>query len=113
MAQPLVHQAAVHFKAMVLLLFLIPLLLPLFVGLCVWSLFFYVALNVFYSFAIILMGKRGLVALLCLMTVSVLWLFLVGLQCVSVVFLDYYLMLMVLVGRQCLTQYQLNIWKLC
>ena len=50
------------------------------------------------SFSIILMGKRELVALLCLsswclVTVIVLWLFLkvpwVGLQCVSVVFPDH------------------------
>ena len=40
-------------------------LFPLFEGLCVWSLlvFRYVVLSVVSSFAIIFVGKRGLVAL--------------------------------------------------
>ena len=69
--------------------------LPLFVGVLCWSLFWYALLCVLYSSAIILMRKRELVALLqwsflCLVTVYVLWHFLVvtlvGLQCVTVVF---------------------------
>ena len=68
---------------------------------CVWSLFCYSVLCP-PSFAIVLMGKRErereLVALFflsswCLVTVSVLWLFLAvpkfGLQCVIVVFPDH------------------------
>ena len=59
---------------------------------------FYAVLCVFSSFAIILIGKRELFALIvlsswCLVTVIVLWLFLtvpsVGLQCMIVVFLGH------------------------
>ena len=64
------------------------------------SLLWYVLLyvGVLYSFAIILTGKRGLIALLllsfgCLVTINALWLFLmvswVGLQFVIVVFPDH------------------------
>ena len=72
--------------------------LPLFVGVLCWSLFWCALLYVLSSFAIILMRKRELVAMLllsflCLVTVNVLWLFLivawVGLQFVIVVFPDY------------------------
>ena len=67
----------------------------LFSGVLCWSLFWYALLYVLSSVAIILKGKRELVALLllsfgCLVTVNVLWLFLkvrwVGLQCVNVAF---------------------------
>ena len=63
-----------------------------------WSSFGYALLCVLYSFVIILTRKRELVALLllslgCLVTVNVLWLFLmvpwVGLHCVIVVFPDH------------------------
>ena len=65
---------------------------------CVCSMFCCALFCVFSSFAIIVMGKRELVALLCLSSwllviVIVLWLFLmvpwVGLQCVIVVFPDH------------------------
>ena len=68
------------------------------VGLCVCSMVCCALLCVLSSFAIILIGKRELVALLCLSSwcfviVIVLWLFLtvpwVGLQCVIVVFPDH------------------------
>ena len=70
------------------------LLLPLLVGALCLCLFCYAVLCAVSSFAIILMKKRELVALLvtslCLVNVSVLWLFLtvpwVGLQCVIVAF---------------------------
>ena len=81
---------AVRSKAAVLLLLIHCLvLLQLF-----WSLLCYAVLSVFSSFAIILMRKRELVALLklsscCLVTVCVMWLFLmvswVGMQCMTVV----------------------------
>ena len=67
------------------------------VGLCVCSLLCCALFCVISSFAIILMGQRALVALLCLsscclVTVIVLWHFLMvpwsGLQCVIVVFPD-------------------------
>ena len=66
-------------------------------GVLCWVLFWYALLNVISSFAIILTRKRQLVALLllsfgCLVTVNVLWLFLmlpwVGLQFVIVVLSD-------------------------
>ena len=66
-------------------------------GVLCLSLFWYTLLCVLSSFAIILKRKRELVALLlssyvCLVTVNVLWLFLmmpwVGLHCVIVVFPD-------------------------
>ena len=61
-------------------------------GVLCWSLFWCVFLCVLSSFAIILMKKRELVALLCLPGI-VLWLFLAmpwpGLQCVIVVFPDH------------------------
>ena len=72
--------------------------LPLFVGVLCWSLFWCALLYVFSRFATILTRKRELVALLllffgCLVTVYVLWLFLmvprVGLQFVMVVFPDH------------------------
>ena len=62
------------------------------------SLFLYALLCVHSSFAIILKGKRKLVALLllsyrCIVTINVLWLFLTkpwaGQQCVVVVFPDH------------------------
>ena len=66
------------------------------VGFCVCSMFCFVLLCVLSSFAIILMGKRELVALLCLSSwslVIVMWLFLavpwVGLLYLIVVFPDY------------------------
>ena len=71
---------------------------PLFVGVLCLSLFCYALHCVHSSFAIILKGKRKLVALLllsyrCLLTVNVLFIFLtvpwIGLQCVIVVFLDH------------------------
>ena len=68
------------------------LLLPLFVGVLCLVLVCYAVLSVlFSSLAIILMGKRELVVLLCLPDVCVLWLFLTvpwgGLHwCVIVVF---------------------------
>ena len=48
---------------------------PLFVGFCVCSLFCYALLSILSSFAIILTGKRELVALLQMATVllTVLW----------------------------------------
>ena len=58
-----------------------------------WSLFWYSLLSVLIGFAIILIRKKELVALLllsfgCLVTLSIMWLFLmvlwVGLQCVLV-----------------------------
>ena len=77
-------QAVVRSKE-VFLLFLINclLLFPLFIlflGVCVWSLFYYSVISFFTCFAIILTGKRELVVLLelfswCIVTVSVLWLF--------------------------------------
>ena len=72
---------AVGSKAVVLLSLIHRLLLlTLFVGFCVWSLFYYSVLCVFlhvFFFAIIMMGKRKQVAFLwlssrCLVTVSVL-----------------------------------------
>ena len=72
--------------------------LPLFVGVLHWSLFWYALLYVLSSFTIILTRKRELVALLllsfgCLVTVNVLWLFLmvpwVVLQFVIVLFPDH------------------------
>ena len=90
--------AAVCSKVVVLLLIHCLLLLPLSVGLSVWSLFRYTVLSVLSSFEIISPRKRELVALLylfprCHVAVSVLCLFLtvpwVGLQCVSVAFLGH------------------------
>ena len=89
--------AAVHSKAVVLLLLLIYCLInfPLLVGDLFLSLFCYALLCVHFSFAIILKRKRKLVALLllsyrCIVTIDVLWLLLkvpwVGLQCEIVVF---------------------------
>ena len=67
---------------------------PLFVGILCLSLLCYALLCVHSSFAIILKGKRKLVALLllsyrCIVTINGLWLFLVGLQYVIVVFPNY------------------------
>ena len=68
------------------------------VGFCICSLFCCSLLCVISSFTIILVGKRGLLALpclssCCLVIVIVLWLFLtvpwVGVQCVIVVFPDH------------------------
>ena len=83
--------AAVHSKAVVLLLLIYCLMyFPLFVGVLRLSLFCYALLCVRSSFAIILKRKRKLVALLllfyiCVVTINVLWLFhtvpWVGLQC--------------------------------
>ena len=72
--------------------------LTLIVGALCWSLFCYAFPCVVSSLTIILTRKRKLVALLklsswCLVTVSVLWLFLkipwIGLLCVIVVFTDH------------------------
>ena len=72
--------------------------LPLFIVVLCWSFCRYALPWVFSSFAIILTRKRKLFALVllfagCLLTVNVLWLFLmvpwVGLQCVIVVFPDH------------------------
>ena len=71
---------------------------PLFLGVLCLYLFCYAFLCVHSSFAIILERKRKLVVLLllfyiCIVTINVLWLFLVvpwvGLQCVIVVFPDH------------------------
>ena len=71
---------------------------PLFVGVLCLCLFCYALICVHSSFAIILEGKRKLVALLLLFyrrvdTINVLWFFhtvsWVGMQCVIVVFPDY------------------------
>ena len=93
---PPVGSAAVHSKAVALLLLIqCFFLLPWFVGFYAWSLFCSAILSVLSSFAIISPRKRELVALLafsswCPVTVIVfvfssrcLW---VGLQCVIVVF---------------------------
>ena len=70
----------------------------LFVGVLCLSLFCYALLCVHSSFAIILKGKRKLVALLllsyrCIVTINVLWLFITvpcdGLLCVVVLFPDH------------------------
>ena len=72
--------------------------LPLFVEVLHWSLFWNSLLCVLCSFAIILTRKRELITLFllsfrCLVTVNVLWLFLmvplVYLQCVIVIFPDH------------------------
>ena len=74
------------------------LFLPMVVGFCVCSLFWYALLSVLSTFVIILLRKRELIAILylsscCLMTLSVLWLFCtatwVCLLCVIVVFPDH------------------------
>ena len=85
--------AAVFSKAVVLLLLLL-LIVSLIVGFCNCSMFCCAILCVHSSFAIISMGKRELVASLCLSSlclVIVVWLFLtmprVCLQFVMVVFL--------------------------
>ena len=71
---------------------------PLFVGVMCLSLFCYALQCVHSSFAIILIRKRKLVALLlvsynCIVTINARWLFLavpwVGLQCVIVAFTDH------------------------
>ena len=66
----------------------------LFVGVLCLSLICYALLCIHSSFAIILKRKRKLVTLLllsyrCIVTINVLWLFLVGLQFVIVVFPDH------------------------
>ena len=74
--------AAVHSKAVVLLLLIYFLLyFPLFVGALSLSLICYALHCVHSSFAIILKAKRKLVALLllscrCIVTINVMWLFL-------------------------------------
>ena len=74
--------------------------IPMFLGVLCLSLFYYALLGDHSSFASILKRKRKLDALLllsyrCIVTVNVLWLFLtvpwVGLQCVIVVILTYFL----------------------
>ena len=67
---------------------------PLFVGVLCLSLFCYALLCVHSSFAINLKRNRKLVALLllsysCIVTINVLWLFLVGLQYVIVILPDH------------------------
>ena len=94
---------AAHSKMVVLFLLIYCFVcLPLFVGVLCSSLFWYALLYVLFSFAIILTRKRELIDLLllsfgCLVTVNVLWLFLmvpwVGLQIVIVVFPDHTLLL--------------------
>ena len=86
-------------KTVVLLFFHLSFFVPpLFAGVLRWSLIWYALLCVLSSFVIILTRKRELDALLllffgCLVTVNVLWLFLMvpwlGLQCVIVVFPDH------------------------
>ena len=62
---PPVAKAAIRSKAVVLLLLIYCFMyLPLFVDVLCWSLFWYALLCVLSSFAIILTGKRELVALL-------------------------------------------------
>ena len=95
---PPVALTAVRSKAVVLLLLIYCLMyFLLFVGVLWLSLFCYALLCVHSSFAIILKRKRKLDASLllfyrCFANLNVMWLFLtvpwVGLQCVSVVFLD-------------------------
>ena len=96
---PPVAKVAVRSKAVVLLLLIYSLMyFPLFVWVLCLSLFCYALLCVHSSFSIILKRKKKLVALLllsnrCIITISVLWLFLkvpwVGLQYVIVVFPDH------------------------
>ena len=78
-------------KAMVQLLLIHCLLsLPLFVGVCVWSLFCCLVLSVLSSFTIISLRKRELAALLNYMWLLVFCVFSSrchGLQCVTVAFL--------------------------
>ena len=83
-----------------------------------WSLVWYTLLLVLSSFAIILKRKRELVALLllffgCLVTVNVLWLFLMvpwaGLQCVIVVYPDHTYFLLKCWVRDKITQNSLFI----
>ena len=78
---------------------------PLFVGVLCLSLFCYALLCVLSSFAINLKRNRKLVALLllsyrCIVTINVLWLFLVGLQFVIVVFPDHTHLLFGVIIRQ-------------
>ena len=90
---------AARSKMVVLLLLICCFMcLPVFVGVLCSSLVWYALLYVLFSFALILTKKRELVDLLllsfgCLVTVNVLWLFLivpcVGLQIVIVVFPDH------------------------
>ena len=61
---------AVRFRAVVLLLLIV---VPI-VGFCNCSMFCCAYFVSYTSFAVILMGKRGLVALLCLHLVIVVWL---------------------------------------
>ena len=91
-----VAYAAFRSKAVVLLLLTVCLYVTPIVGVCNCSMFWCTLLNVHFSIAIILMGKRGLVALLkwsswCLVMVE--WFFLVVscgcLRFVIVVFPDH------------------------
>ena len=92
-------KAAVHSKAVILLLLIYCLMyFPLFVGVLCLSLFCYALLCLHSGVAIILKRKRKLVALLllsyrCIVTINVMWLFLtvpwVGLQRVIMVFPDH------------------------
>ena len=78
---PMLVQAAIRSKAVVLLLLIHCLLvLPLFVGVLCWVLHLLFSTLAPSSFAIILMGMKEVVALLylsswCLVAVSVMWLF--------------------------------------
>ena len=89
---------------MILLLLLLLLIVAPIVGFSVCSMFCCALLCIFSSFAIIMMGKRELVVLLVgLVSVIVLWLFLmvlwVGLQCVNVVFPNHtYLLFFLIFG---------------
>ena len=80
---PPLAKASVHSKVVVLWLLVCCLMyLPLFVGVLCLNLFCYALLCVHSSFAIILKRKRKLVALLvlscrCIVTINVLWPFLV------------------------------------
>ena len=92
-------QAAVRSRVVVMLLLIYYLkYFQLFVGILYLSLIFYALLNVNSSFAINLKRERNVVVLLllsyrCLVTVNVLWLFLmvpwVGMQCVILAFPDH------------------------
>ena len=94
----LVSEVSEISEAVALLLLIYCLMyFPFFVGVLRLSLFCYALLCVHSSFAIILKRRRKLVALLllsyrCIVTINVLWFFLmmlwVGLQCVIVVFPD-------------------------
>ena len=86
---------------------------PLFVGILCLTLFCYALLCVHSSFETILKRKRKLVAFLllsyrCIVTINVLWLFLVGLQYVIVVFPDHTHLLFCVIIWQTVARQSLN-----